>query len=77
VHGLLTCPEIQNNLVPALLGLPKDLNQSAPLLIIVGVTATVYTLVTVDGQPHNPELAGNGGFIRGYPALPSKELIKA
>lgn len=41
VHGLLTCPEIQNNLVPRLFGLPNDANHEAPLLIIVGQTATV------------------------------------
>ena len=41
VHGLLTCPEIQNSLVPLLFGLPNDANHEAPLLIIVGHTATV------------------------------------
>lgn len=51
VQGLFTCPDIQNNLVPAFLGLPNELNQLAPLLIIVGHTATVSTLVTVVGQP--------------------------
>ena len=70
VQGLFTCPEIQNNLVPLLLGLPKDENHDAPLLIIVGHTATVYTLVTVVGQPKTPTLAGNGGFNLGFPGLP-------
>ncbi len=41
VQGLLTCPEIQNNLVPRLFGLPKEANHDAPRLIIVGTTATV------------------------------------
>lgn len=41
VQGLLTCPEIQNNFVPLLFGLPKEENHEAPLLIIVGQTATV------------------------------------
>lgn len=41
VHGLLTWPEIQNNFVPLLFGLPNEANQDAPLLIIVGQTATV------------------------------------
>ena len=70
MQGLFTCPEIQNNLVPLLLGLPKDENPDAPLLIIVGHTATVYTLVTVVGQPKTPTLAGNGGFNLGFPGLP-------
>merc|ERR1719247_2514197 len=51
VQGLLTCPEMQKSLVPALLGLPKELNHSGPRLRIVGATATVSTLVTVVGQP--------------------------
>lgn len=77
VQGLLTCPEMQNNLVPLLLGLPKEANQSPDLLIIVGQTATVSTLVTVLGHPYKPALAGKGGLILGYPAFPSKDSIKA
>jgi hypothetical protein len=65
VQGLLTCPEMQNNFVPLLLGLPKEANQEAPLLIIVGHTEIVSTFVTVVGQPYNPALAGKGGFILG------------
>lgn len=76
MHGLLTCPEIQKSLVPRLLGLPKDENHEAPLRIIVGQTATVSTFVTVVGQLNTPELAGNGGFKRGFPGLPSKLSIK-
>ncbi len=76
VHGLLTCPEIQNSLVPLLFGLPKDANQEAPLLIIVGQTATVSTLVTVVGQLNAPTLAGNGGFSLGFPGFPYKLSIK-
>ena len=70
MQGLLTCPEIQNNLVPRLLGLPKEANQLPPLLMIVGQTATVSTLVTVVGQLNTPELAGKGGFSLGLPGLP-------
>ncbi len=51
VQGLFTFPEIQNNFTPELFGLPKDLNQFAPLLNIAGQTATVSTLVTVEGHP--------------------------
>ncbi len=71
VMGLLTCPEIQKSLVPWLFFLPKEANQSPPLLIIVGHTATVSTLVTVVGQPQSPALAGKGGFNLGLPDLPS------
>ena len=76
VHGLLTCPDIQNSFVPLLFGLPKEENQLAPRLIIVGHTATVSTFVTVVGQLNTPELAGNGGFKRGFPGFPSSDSIK-
>ena len=70
MQGLLTWPEIQKSFVPLLFGLPNDENQLAPLLMIVGHTATVSTLVTVVGQLNTPELAGNGGFNLGFPGFP-------
>lgn len=76
VQGLLTWPEMQNNFVPLLLGLPKEENQEAPLLIIVGQTATVSTFVTVVGQLNTPLFAGNGGFNLGFPGFPSMLSIK-
>jgi hypothetical protein len=45
--------------------------------MMVGQTATVSTLVIVDGQPKAPTLAGKGGLILGYPAFPSKDSNKA
>eukprot|EP00919_Chromeraceae_sp_WS-2016_P072841 GHVR01172180.1.p1 GENE.GHVR01172180.1~~GHVR01172180.1.p1 ORF type:complete len:161 (+),score=8.77 GHVR01172180.1:1348-1830(+) len=75
VQGLLTCPEIQNSFVPRLFGLPKDENQEAPRLMMVGQTATVYTFVTVVGQLNTPLLAGNGGFSLGFPGFPSRLSI--
>ena len=51
LQGLFTFPEIQKIFVPLFFGLPKDANQSAPLLKIVGTTATVSTLLTMVGQP--------------------------
>lgn len=75
VHGLLTCPEMQKSLVPRLLGLPKEANQDAPRLIIVGHTATVSTFVTVVGQLKTPLLAGKGGFSLGFPGFPSIDSI--
>lgn len=68
---------MQNNLVPAFLSLPKLENHDAPLLIIVGTTATVSTFVTVVGHPYTPALAGKGGFSLGLPGFPSKLSIKA
>ena len=75
VHGLFTCPEIQKSFVPLLFGRPKEENQEAPLLMIVGQTATVYTFVTVVGQLKTPLLAGKGGFNLGLPGFPSKLSI--
>ena len=65
------------DILPVFLGLPNEANHSPPLLQIVGATATVSTLVTVVGQPKTPTSAGNGGFRRGLPCLPSKLSIKA
>ena len=77
VQGLLTCPEMQNSLVPALFLRPKLANQSAPRRRMVGATATVSTFVTVVGQPYRPTPAGNGGFKRGFPCLPSSDSMSA
>ena len=76
VQGLFTWPEIQKSFVPLLFGLPNDENHEAPLLIIVGHTATVSTLVTVVGQLNTPLFAGNGGFSLGFPGFPSILSIK-
>merc|ERR1711976_641846 len=74
VHGVLTFPEILNNLVPVLRSRP---NQAGPRRQIVGATAMVSTLLTVVGQPKTPTAAGNGGLSRGFPCLPSIDSIKA
>jgi hypothetical protein len=71
-QGLFTWPEIAKSLVPALFGRPKPENHAAPRRRIVGTTAIDSTLFTVVGQPQRPEPAGNGGFIRGIPFLPSR-----
>lgn len=76
VQGLLTWPEIQNNFVPELRSRPNELNQFAPRLTIVGATAMVSTFATVEGQPKTPTAAGNGGFRRGLPGLPSNDSIR-
>ena len=76
-QGLFTCPEIAKSLVPKLFDRPKPENQSGPRRRIVGTTAIDSTLLTVVGQPYKPDPAGNGGFIRGIPFLPSKLSSKA
>jgi len=50
-QGLFTCPDMQKSLVPWLFLRPKELNHSAPLLSMVGTSATVSTFVTVVGHP--------------------------
>eukprot|EP00835_Amoeboradix_gromovi_P006848 NODE_912_length_3140_cov_0.367971.p4 type:complete len:128 gc:universal NODE_912_length_3140_cov_0.367971:2440-2057(-) len=77
VQGLFTCPDIQNNLVPALFLRPMPANHAPLRLRMVGATATVSTLATVVGHPNNPTSAGNGGLRRGLPCLPSKLSINA
>ena len=72
LHGLFTCPEMQNSFVPAFFGRPSDENHPAPRRRIVGATAMLSTLFTVVGHPYNPTAAGNGGFSRGIPFLPSR-----
>ncbi len=76
VHGLLTCPEIQYSLVPELRSRPKESNQAPPRRQIVGATAIVSTLATVEGQPKRPTDAGNGGLRRGFPGLPSRDSMR-
>ena len=51
LQGLFTWPEMQNSLVPVLLGRPMPANHSAPRRMIVGATAMLSTLLTVVGQP--------------------------
>ncbi len=51
VQGSFTWPEMQNSLVPVLLGRPKLVNHDAPRRRMVGASAMVSTLLTVVGQP--------------------------
>src|ERR1700687_2902191 len=71
--GLLTCPDTEKILVPPLLGLPIDRNQSAPWVMIHGTAAKVSVLLMVVGLPDRPYEAGNGGLKRGSPFLPSSD----
>src|ERR1700761_7996153 len=72
LHGLFTWPEMQKIFGPEFLGRPNELNHAAPRRMIVGATAMLSTLFTVDGQPYRPTAAGNGGLRRGSPFLPSR-----
>ena len=72
LHGLFTWPEMQNTFGPEFFGRPSALNHAAPRRMMVGATAMLSTLFTVDGQPYSPTAAGNGGFSRGMPFLPSR-----
>uniref|UniRef100_A0A2M4DLP8 Putative conserved secreted protein n=1 Tax=Anopheles darlingi TaxID=43151 RepID=A0A2M4DLP8_ANODA len=77
VHGVLTWPEMLNSFVPELRVRPKPANQTPPRRQMVGATATVSTFETVVGQPNTPTSAGNGGFRRGLPCLPSSDSMSA
>ena len=50
---------------------------SPVMLIICGTAAIVSTLFTTVGEAYKPEIAGKGGFIRGFPRLPSKDSNNA
>ena len=54
LHGLFTWPEMQNTFGPVFFGRPSALNQAAPRRMMVGATAMLSTLFTVDGQPYSP-----------------------
>src|SRR5690606_31166811 len=77
LQGLFTWPEMQKTLVPVLLGRPRPANHLPLRRRIVGTTAIDSTLLTVVGQPQTPTFAGNGGFRRGWPFLPSRLLMSA
>ncbi len=47
-------PESEKTLVPALDGVPNDLNQSLPFNKIGGTLANVSTLLTTVGFPKSP-----------------------
>src|SRR5579885_1037079 len=56
--GLLTWPLTEKILGPALLGLPRFKNQSAPRRTIAGTDAKVSVLLIVVGRPYRPKPAG-------------------
>ena len=44
-----------------------------PMRMIAGTVASVSTLLISVGPWYRPSIAGNGGFSRGLPRLPSSE----
>ena len=49
---------------------------SPPWRTMCGVAARVSTLLIVEGIPKTPTAAGKGGFTRGSPRHPSRELMR-
>jgi hypothetical protein len=45
--------------------------------MIGGTVARVSTLFTIVGDAYSPWMAGNGGFVRGWPRLPSSDSSRA
>ena len=68
---LLTLPVRAKTFVPFVVAVPILENQSAPLLMMTGMFASVSTLLMTVGRPQRPLTAGNGGRGLGMPRLPS------
>ena len=77
VAGSLTWPEIEISFVPADFSVPILANSAPPLLRMNGTLISVSTLLTTVGPRYRPGTAGNGGFRRGLPRLPSSESSSA
>ena len=58
-------------------GTPSFAYSAAPSSMIGGIVAIVSTLLTTVGEPYRPAIAGNGGFVRGWPRLPSSDSSSA
>jgi hypothetical protein len=77
VPGRFTAPDTVTSRVPPDLPMPSLLNHSAPFSKMRGKDAMVSTLFTTVGAPNRPTTAGNGGFRRGQPFLPSSDSSSA
>src|ERR1700712_359152 len=75
--GFLTFPPADISFVPVLRPIPIFAYSSPPSFIIGTTAAIDSTLFTTVGQPYKPAIAGNGGFIRGLPRLPSSDSNSA
>ncbi len=74
---LFTLPPKAKTLVPLVSSVPMAAKFSQPSRKIKGTQASVSTLLTMDGHPHKPLTAGNGGRGFGIPRLPSMLLMRA
>ncbi len=59
--------------VPAEFSTPIRAYASAPISTMCGIVESVSTLLMSVGPWNRPAFAGNGGFRRGLPRLPSSE----
>ena len=73
--GRATGPLTPTSRVPPFFSHPSAANRSPPFPMIHGTLHRVSTLFTSVGRPNAPTTAGNGGFSRGHPRFPSRELI--
>ncbi len=58
-------------------GAPICAYSSGPISRIFGIVVIVSTLLISVGEAYTPEIAGNGGFERGWPRLPSSDSSSA
>jgi hypothetical protein len=72
--GRFTCPDTLRTRVPPDLPTPSLAKAAPPRITMSGMFIRVSTLLTMVGWPKRPRTAGNGGFMRGQPRLPSSEL---
>ena len=66
-----------NTFVPLENSVPIAEKAAPPLRMIHATFANVSTLLMFDGLSTNPFSAGNGGFSRGMPRLPSSDSMSA
>src|SRR3989339_275064 len=74
---LVILPTREKILVPLLDSVPMEVNQSAPLLMIMGTLAQVSTLLRTDGLSQRPLTLERTYLGRGSPAFPSREAMRA
>ena len=76
--GRTTLPERQKSRVPVESGgAPICANSAGPTSSTVGTFVIVSTLLISVGDAYRPEIAGNGGFDRGWPRFPSSDSSSA
>src|SRR4051795_1795310 len=72
--GFTTLPERQKRRVPVESGgAPIFAYSSGPTSRTIGMFVIDSTLLISVGDAYRPEIAGNGGFERGCPRLPSSD----